>query len=89
MDDPPASLLDQIDTKPSAIQACSKFIVRHQHLHDAICPKFAQAFGCDAVFESTSKYCVRCAQCRQGCACQLSLKGPECINARVGARAVP
>ncbi|KAI9921022.1 hypothetical protein PsorP6_000822 [Peronosclerospora sorghi] len=57
MDDPPASLLDQLDTKPSAIQACSKFIVRHQHLHDAICPKLAQAHGCDAVFERTSKYC--------------------------------
>ena len=59
-------LIDQLDTKPSAIQvcvvllvmngdwlselctyssrllqACSKFIVRHQHLHAAICQKLA------------------------------------------------
>ncbi|KAI9920953.1 hypothetical protein PsorP6_000579 [Peronosclerospora sorghi] len=46
-------LLDQLDTKPSAIQACSKFIVRHEHLHDAICPKLAQAM--DAMQSSKAR----------------------------------
>ncbi|KAG7389896.1 hypothetical protein PHYBOEH_007201 [Phytophthora boehmeriae] len=36
-------LIDQLDTKPSAIQACSKFIVRHQNLHDPICQKLAES----------------------------------------------
>ncbi|KAF4316104.1 hypothetical protein BBO99_00008411 [Phytophthora kernoviae] len=46
-------LIDQLDTKPSAIQACSKFIVRHQHLHDPICHKLAEAM--DAMQSSKAR----------------------------------
>ncbi|OWZ18287.1 hypothetical protein PHMEG_0007648 [Phytophthora megakarya] len=49
-------LIDQLDTKPSAIQACSKFIVRHQHLHDAICQKLAQSM--DAMQSSKARASV-------------------------------
>ncbi|TDH73049.1 hypothetical protein CCR75_001495 [Bremia lactucae] len=38
-------LIDQLDTKPSAIQACSKFIICHQHFHNAICQKLAQTMN--------------------------------------------
>lgn len=46
-------LIDQLDTKPSAIQACSKYIVRHQHLHEAICQKLAQTM--DAMQSSKAR----------------------------------
>ncbi|DBA03519.1 TPA: hypothetical protein N0F65_011420 [Lagenidium giganteum] len=36
-------LLDQLDTKPSAIQVCSQFIVRHQNLHEQIRSKLCDA----------------------------------------------
>ncbi|CAI5701925.1 unnamed protein product [Peronospora effusa] len=45
-------LIDQLDTKPSAIQACSKFIVRHQHLHVAICQKLAQTMDAMQSFKA-------------------------------------
>lgn len=46
-------LIDQLDTKPSAIQACSKFIIRHQHLHDPICQKLAETM--DAMQSSKTR----------------------------------
>uniref|UniRef100_K3X223 CID domain-containing protein n=1 Tax=Globisporangium ultimum (strain ATCC 200006 / CBS 805.95 / DAOM BR144) TaxID=431595 RepID=K3X223_GLOUD len=35
-------LIDQLDTKPSAIQVCSKFIIRHQSLHERIREKLCE-----------------------------------------------
>ncbi|CEG37810.1 uncharacterized protein PHALS_05865 [Plasmopara halstedii] len=49
-------LIDQLDTRPSAIQACSKFMICHQHLHDAICEKLAKTM--DAMESSKARASV-------------------------------
>ncbi|TMW66221.1 hypothetical protein Poli38472_003986 [Pythium oligandrum] len=46
-------LVDQLETKPSAIQICSKFIVKHQSLHDRIRQKLCETM--DAFASSKGK----------------------------------